>query len=399
MPLQLTAASSRVQKATLKRSSSSPFSTSKRRKPGTSSPASIQRTKSAPEEDENFDLKLDDEGLLDSLASDLNFSDVVQLIKWISNNQWAAIPQSGAGMNSTRIAEVLNFRRRLPPLVSVHHVHALSKYPTSTEREIGVLVNAGIIRRVALPPREVGGSSPGEALVLVEEWEKCMRERSDIEDDTKEKYVQLLKDPGADFEFTQQEVGALVHAGFLTGAAFMKHKADSYLQPGASTLGNLLDVSQAGIQHYSGSAEAVATSGKHHIAGGSGFNRRISASTATTTSQNQANNLTLPNIGPYLKLLHESRAHLLSLLAKSNRYRELPQFLLKERWDGGVAGNDEATRAQRLRGEWVGVVPGKTRKWRTFSGLEFRWVLEECLGAGLVECFRTGSVGMGVRAV
>jgi hypothetical protein len=395
MPLQLTGAPSRVQKSTLKRANSSPFSSSKRRKPGTGT-AAVKRTKSVAEEDAAFGVKLDDEGLIASLADDLMLSDVAQQIRWISEHQWAAIPESGAGMNSTRISEILNYRRRLPPLVSVHHIHALSKYPTATEREIGTLVGAGIIRRVTLPPRELGGSSPGEALVLVDEWERLIQERADIEDEAKEKYAALLRNTAAQADFSQQEIAALVHAGFLIGVARSQTQADRYLQPGASTLGNLQIVSGAGIKHYSGSAEAAATSGKQHIAGGSGFNRRISAS---GTQSERTYNLTLPNIGSYLKLLHESRAHLLNLLAKSNRYREIPRDLLKERWDGGIAGNDEATRAQRMRGEWFGVAPGRTKKWKSFCGLEFGWVLEECMGAGLVECFRTGSVGLGVRAV
>jgi hypothetical protein len=45
------------------------------------------------------------------------------------------------------------------------------------------------------------------------------------------------------------------------------------------------------------------------------------------------------------------------------------------------------------------VLPGRTRKWKDFHGLKFEWVLAECLGAGLVEVFETGSVGLGVRAV
>jgi hypothetical protein len=388
-----------VQKSTLKRANSSPFATAKRKKPNVSNATpNIKRTRSAPEADEAFDLRLDDEGLLASLANDLTFSDVVQQIKYVSARQWAAIPDTAAGMNSTRIAEILNLRRRMPPLVSVHHVHALSKYPTSTEREIGMLVNKGIIRRVALPARELGGSSPGEALVLVEDWEQCITQRKDINEDAKGKYVKLLKDPGADVELTQEQVAVLVHAGFLTGASLLNSHAQTYLRPGESLLGNLNFVSKAGIQHYSGSADAVATSSQHHISGGSGFSRRISTPPSSTPLGKQ-HILTLPNIGEYLKLLYESRAHLLGLLSKSNRYRELPASLLNERWDGGVAGNDEATRAQRLRGQWVGVVPGKTKKWRSFHGLEFQWVLEECLGAGLVECFRTGSVGMGVRAI
>jgi hypothetical protein len=398
MPLQLTAAASRVQKSTLKRSSSSPFSSSKRKKPSAAA-TSAKRTQSAPEEDESFNIRLEDEGLIASLASDLNLSDVAQQIRWVAEHQWSAIPESGAGMNSTRIAELLNFRRRLPPLVSVHHIYALSKYPTSTEREIGMLVNAGIVRRVTLPPREIGGSSPGEALVLVDEWERRIRERTDIEEEPKVKYVAVLRDPSTEVDFTQQEIAALVHAGFLIGSARSQTQADRYLRPGKSTLGNLQAVSAAGSQHASGSIAAVADASKHHIAGGFGFNQRISSSGALLFSHDRSYNLTLPNIGSYLKLLHEARSHLLNLLIKGNRYREMPRDLLKERWDGGVVGNDEATKAQRLRGEWIGVVPGRTRKWKQFCGLEFQWVLEECLGAGLVECFKTGSVGMGVRAV
>lgn len=72
---------------------------------------------------------------------------------------------------------------------------------------------------------------------------------------------------------------------------------------------------------------------------------------------------------------------------------------LKERWDGVVASDDAATTAKRIRGEFVGVLPGKTKKWKQFYGLTFEWVLEECVGAGLVECFETRSVGLGVRAL
>lgn len=73
--------------------------------------------------------------------------------------------------------------------------------------------------------------------------------------------------------------------------------------------------------------------------------------------------------------------------------------LLHERWDGGIMGDDPASRAKKARGESTAVLPGRTKKWKQFYGLRFEWVLEECVGAGLVECFETGSVGIGVRAV
>jgi hypothetical protein len=44
-------------------------------------------------------------------------------------------------------------------------------------------------------------------------------------------------------------------------------------------------------------------------------------------------------------------------------------------------------------------MPGRTKKWKEFQGLEFGWVLQEAVGAGLVEVFETQSVGRGVRLV
>jgi len=68
--------------------------------------------------------------------------------------------------------------------------------------------------------------------------------------------------------------------------------------------------------------------------------------------------------------------------------------MLRERWNGGIPLDDMQSRAKRARGEWNGVLAGKTKKWKQFYGMEFEWVLEECLGSGAVECFRTRSVGL-----
>lgn len=107
--------------------------------------------------------------------------------------------------------------------------------------------------------------------------------------------------------------------------------------------------------------------------------------------------IALPNAGLYLKLLSAGKTHLMSLLLKA-KYRELPVHLLRERWDGGIAGDDPATKAKKYRGEFTGVLAGRTRKWKQFSGLAFDWILAECLGAGLIEAFDTSSVGRAVRA-
>jgi hypothetical protein len=197
--------------------------------------------------------------------------------------------------------------------------------------------------------------------------------------------------------FSPDEITTLVHLGFLTRASSTSSKADVFLRPGSSTLGTLNSVSTAGSSFASGSEGAAGKSSIEHLSGGSGATERLS-NTASSKLPFQYT-LSLPNTGSYLRLLTEAREHLMYLLARANKYRELPRDLLKEKWDGGIAGTDEASKSARLRGEWKGTLPGRTRKWRQFHGLEFDWVLEECVGAGMVECFQTGSVGVGVRAI
>lgn len=108
--------------------------------------------------------------------------------------------------------------------------------------------------------------------------------------------------------------------------------------------------------------------------------------------------LSLPNTGPYLRLLGTGRTHLLTLLKKS-KYHEAPLTLLRDRWDGAVETDRSFSLAKRARGETFGVLPGRTKKWKDLYGLNFRWILEEALGAGLVEIFDTGSVGPGIRCL
>ena len=102
-------------------------------------------------------------------------------------------------------------------------------------------------------------------------------------------------------------------------------------------------------------------------------------------------------MGQYLRLLTEARSHLMSLILKT-KYREMPLYLLRERWDGGISAEDPAAKAKKYRGEFAGVLPAQTRKWRLYHGLSFDWVLAECVGAGLLELFETGSVGRAARA-
>ena len=152
------------------------------------------------------------------------------------------IPARRSGMNSTRIAEVLNFRRALPPIVTKGHVLALSssingsggngngmsgRSYTTVEREIAGLVARGVMRKLVIPGlvaasgsgrRGVGDrfrlggdasasagasigtggsggvevmATGGEGLVLVKEWERMVEECTELSEDIKSKYTRI----------------------------------------------------------------------------------------------------------------------------------------------------------------------------------------------------------------
>lgn len=212
-----------------------------------------------------------------------------------------------------------------------------------------------------------------------------------------EKYCHALEHPQESTSFTPKEIAELLATGFLTRTTGRASKADTFSQLSATNLGTLTNVVSSGSSYISGTANAAAEALKENISGGHGAADRLRGIDQVATRAAEQFTFSLPNTGPYLKLLHEAKTHLQSLLAKASRFRELPENLLKERWEGGVAGSDDATRAAKARGEFKGILPGRTKRWKQFYGLECQWVLEECLGGGLVECFKTGSVGVGVR--
>ncbi|MCJ1298506.1 hypothetical protein MMC08_001296 [Hypocenomyce scalaris] len=413
MPLNFSAAhSSRITKhksknPLLKRSSSLPFANAARRKP-------VQRSQSKPEiveDDEDlFGDRLDDNGLVTSLATDLSLRDVAQIIRYIRTHMFDQLPERG-GMNSTQIAEVLNLRKSLPPIVSVAHVHALISSPTAAEREIAELTRAGVVRKITVPGRGTGGSSMGEGLVLVSDWEEMVNKTSSLTLELKDEFVQYLRAhpltpmlrQGA---LTATDATALMRAGFLTASSQQWVSANVFSRPDAASSGTLTSLSSIS-KAASGSMAAIGGEGAVHQAGGGSGGLRRSRSQYEAHPEEQVQRLlkgggdflvSLPSTGPYLRLLTSARSHLMSLLSKT-KYKEAPLYLLHERWDGGIAADDPASKAKKYRGEFAGVLPGRTRKWKQFYGLKFDWVLAECLGAGLVEVFETGSVGRGVRAV
>lgn len=382
----------------LRRTASSPFSSHPRRKPNQNGP-SLKRARTEIGGDDSDD-RLNNTGIVTSVPPANVKQDVLSLIRYIQANMFSQIPERGAGMNSTRIADVLNYRKHLPPIVSIAHLHALSESTTATEREIARLVQAGKLRRVTVVGRGRGGSSIGEGLVMTEDWERLVND-SDLDEAVKREYINVLHEHLSSAVvsatlFESSDISQLVSAGFMTSTSALSSSTELLSRPGAFSLGSLSLIASAGTPAATGSLAAIGGKGAVHDRGGGG------SGLATSSQRKTTGDLTfsLPSTGSYLKLLTEARSHVLQLLVKSSpKYKESSRDMLRERWNGGIPPDDPASRAKRARGEWVGVLPGKTKKWKDFYGMGFGWILEECLGSGAVECFNTGSVGLGVRVI
>jgi len=186
--------------------------------------------------------------------------------------------------------------------------------------------------------------------------------------------------------FLPHEVVELAKYGFLTTTSIAMHHPT--MLRSESSMGTLASLSSVGSRNAAGSAAAVGGQEAIHDAGGGGLGGGMHSVNNPITEYR----FSLPSVGIYLRLLESARTQLISLLSTS-KYKEAPKSLLRERWDGGV-GSGGPMRGTGLAG---GLLPAKTRKWKQFYGLRFDWVLEECLGTGLVEIFNTGSVGHGVR--
>jgi hypothetical protein len=386
-----------------KRPVSPSWASSPRRKPRAD--ATTPKRKRTEQDDDLFDDKLDDFGLVKALATDLNLRDTPQAIQYIRTRMFAPVPDTAAGMTSTRISELLNFRRNLPPVVSIAHVQALLASPSAVERELADLARQGFLRRIVVPQRGV----VGEFMVLVSDYEMSLKQTKGLGENTRENLLKYLASNPDSQVLSQDalkasEIQELVRAGFLTAHhtggvvsyGVMSSTIRSYARPEDKiTLTSLETVSR----HAAGSLGTVGGEGAVHNAGGSGGGPLLT-SLAPTRPATTEYRLAAPGSGSFLKLVSTALAHLVSLLEKS-RFREAPESVLKERWDGGIAKVEEAQHAaaKMARGEFAGVLPGQTRKWRQFYGLTFDWVLQEAVGAGLVEVFETRSVGRGVRAI
>lgn len=399
MPLYLTGAnSSRISKSgsspSLRRSSSSPLGGAKR----TKSTARKHSLAKALDNDSNDDTEDEDQwangtGKIACTLMIASARDVMSAMQHATSSVFCDLPDR-AGMNSVRIAEVLNFQKSMPPLVSLAHVHALISASSKTEREIQALSSRGRIRRLKIAGRGNDVSGLSEVLIGSSEYEILVR-KSGLSAETISLFLDALsQNPRASTISSRSlrsvHTTTLTRAGFLVGASL---SGTRNLSLSGSSLVSMPTVSRSA----SGTSAAVGGEAAFEQLGGVGVHKR-SGTEPYLEGRGLELALSVPNIGPYLRLISAGRNHLLDLL-KSSKHKQAPMYLLRERWDGAVDSDSRVSTAKKLRGEFSAILPAKTKKWKDLSGLSFDWALEECLGAGLIELFETHSVGYGVRAL
>lgn len=384
----------------LKRTSSSPFAGHPRTK--------FNQRSSTDGVNENRDLHvpLDDTGRVVPLAADSPVRSVPDAIEYAFHTMFDEMPDR-AGMNSTRISEVLNFRKNLPPVLSLAHVHSLVGASTRTEREVASLNAAGKLRRIAVVGRGNDISGLGEFLIPEDRLVSIVKQSSVshtlkgafedfsvlvVFDILADNWVQTMsQNPRAKLlppnTISTLESAELIKNGLLVSPSAPTTSSDKY----TSNLGKITTSMQIAANAASGSERAIGDPNAFSALGG----RR---GTPGLTMDRRALAFSVPNLGSYLRLLTEARSHLTGLLKKS-KDQVAPLYLLRERWDGAVDSDNPVSNAKRVRGEFAGILPGKTKKWTHFYGLSFDWALQECLGAGLIELFETQSVGYGVRSL
>lgn len=390
----------RTSSANSSRASSSWSDSLPRTKAATSYPNKTKTARNDDEDEDFFQDKLDDLGLVQALATDLNLRDVPQAMRYSREHMFTPMPDqtSSLGITSTRVTEVLNARRNLSPVVTTAHLQALLRSPTAVERETAELIREGVLRKIIVL-RSGRDGGVGEFLIATSDLRDLVERSPALDDETKGTFLQWLelnpaklKMVAGDSRLELSQIDQLVRGGFLaTSHDFGAGSVTSvFARPeDRGTNISLETVSRAAA----GSVDAVGGVGAVHVSGGSGGGR---AGGRKTRFGGAELSLAVPSQGAYLKLVSAALSQLTEALGKS-AYKEMPEHLLRERWDGGVANDSKQHVGKRERREFVGVLPGRTRKWKDFYGMSFNWILHEAVGAGLVEVFTTGSVGRGAR--
>jgi hypothetical protein len=187
MPLRITSApvsGIKKRKSSARRTGASPFASHARSKPSARKAVHDAGKSRSDAGDLDDGAMSDSEPLPDvgtsrHIAETAALQDALSTMRHIKASMFEDLPER-AGMNSTRIAQVLNLRRSLPPLVSVAHVHTLLHAPTQVEREIVSLVQTGRLRRLIVPGRGNDAAGLGDCLVLAEDLHDLVQNSSNL---------------------------------------------------------------------------------------------------------------------------------------------------------------------------------------------------------------------------
>lgn len=346
---------------------------SARRNTSSPSPKKARR----PKQDEVlFEQRLADLGATRLLAEELTLRDVVQAMRYIRSTMFTPMPEKG--LRSTRVAEVLNYRASLPPVVTIGHINSVLRSPSRTERELAELVGKGVVRKVRVERR----GAMGEAVIETSDLERIVG-RCDVSDAAADVFLAFLRqNPTAQMlpsgALSSAQTDELLRAGLLTSSAQALPGSTLHVRPeDRTTLTSIQHISR----FASGTVSAVGGHQAIHLAGGGGgaptLTRASASSSSSSTATSSSFRISLPGHGRYLKLAEGAVDWVREALGKT-AWGEGPEDWLRERFAGGG-----------LYGT----------RWDDFWGLEWQWLAGQAVGLGIVEMFETGSVGRGVRAL
>jgi hypothetical protein len=243
-------------------------------------------------------------------------SNLVFAMRTILDRMWNQIPEKGLGREGR--GNVFQYRQSLPPLVMTTHLYGVfPNNSTYVDREILRVTQRGQIRRLVVNLVE-----GGELVVESDKYYDILREavKTQLQNgnekaaDTLQRFKQLLQEMPTSITLT---VDDLEPAGLADTGSVLLSMGFLTLQPGRS----------------------------------------------------DTFNISIPNIGSYLKLVSTSRKWVVKGLEKMSWKEQLESVLL-DRWESN-----------------------KTY-WREFKGAKLEWVLYDCYGGGWCEAFKT-PVGRG----
>ncbi|KAK9472014.1 bifunctional purine biosynthesis protein purH [Dipodascopsis tothii] len=219
-------------------------------------------------------------------------TDVEVGIPIVLSRMWDEVPETGARLGRTGVADINTFRVSLPKVITVAQLHALYPHdPTFVDRELRECEAGGRVRRFVV-------NSGGDLIMLADEYHR---------------------------KLAQSIEGAGEHAGVLRRFAQLVRERPADTRLSAD------DLERGGIDR----AEASAV---------------LAAGYLVLSGQPDAYYVSVPNIGSFLKLLTRLRTWIVRHLGRS-QWKELLEKMLVERWVGGVKARWHDFRGVRL--EWA----------------------------------------------